>query len=170
MLRHPLCTHKRVYSLRLLNLVPTSSSDSAEVGSHLHLLEDKEHEGKYWKQPTILVVEDDPLLKEYVTDLLKMHHYSVFTTENMQEALKYLEDPNESIQLLFSDIRIPGYGSGVTLALKARQLRPSLNILLTTGFVEEYLKDKLDDSFPIIEKPYFPNELINKIQSILGKG
>ncbi len=64
---------------------------------------------------TILVIEDEPLLLEYVVDLLSAFGYRVLSASPTEEALHYLKDSVCQIDLMFSDIRIPGGMNGLAL-------------------------------------------------------
>lgn len=119
------------------------------------------------KQYSVLVVEDDPLMLDCLTILLGESQYNVLTATSDEAAIAYLKDPSQSIDLMFSDIRLKGSASGIELAQMATSLRSDMKILLTTGFELEFLENNPGDNFHIIQKPYLPSELLTKIDSIL---
>ena len=84
---------------------------------------------------TILVVEDNDMVREYVESELKALGYRVIVTRNAPAALDILRGP-EKIDLLFSDVVMPGGMFGPELAREAARLRPGLKILLTSGYTE----------------------------------
>jgi PAS domain S-box-containing protein len=84
----------------------------------------------------ILVVEDDATVLSLTTDMLTGLGYQVTSATHAAEALAVLHSGAE-IDLLFSDVVMPGGVSGVSLARTARELRPDLRVLLTSGFVGE---------------------------------
>jgi len=114
---------------------------------------------------TILVIEDEPLLLEYVVDLLSAFGYRVLSASNTEEALHYLKDSVCQIDLMFSDIRIPGGMNGLALAQEAQNWRPGLKVVMTTGFAIELLEDPAHQAFDILQKPYMPADLITTIRT-----
>ena len=118
---------------------------------------------------TILVIEDEPLLLEYIVDLLSECGYRVLPASNTEEALHYLKDSVCQIDLMFSDIRIPGGMNGIALARETQNWRPGLKVILTTGFAIELLEDQAHQAFDILHKPYMPAALITTIRTALGQ-
>lgn len=117
----------------------------------------------------VLAVEDNALLLNLVCCLLNDFGYTVFPASSTEEALDYLHNQKYSFDLLFTDIRMPGEMDGVSLARKMRQLRPDVKVLLTTGFAPEFLPEAGHDDFPILQKPYSPDDLANTVREILGR-
>jgi CheY-like chemotaxis protein len=117
----------------------------------------------------VLVVEDDADVREVtgaaVTDL----GYRVREAANAREALEVLRS-DADIDLLFSDVVMPGGMNGAELAAEARRLRPGLRVLLTSGDAGAILsrQDIDDGSVDVIEKPYPHKDLANRIRTILG--
>ena len=83
------------------------------------------------KSATILVVEDEPVVREGVVQLLDHAGYRVFDTFNATDALKLLAEHPE-ISVLLTDVSMAGM-SGMELAHKARTVRPDLRVVLTSG-------------------------------------
>ncbi|MBV8170036.1 MAG: PAS domain S-box protein, partial [Alphaproteobacteria bacterium] len=84
----------------------------------------------------VLVVEDDPFVRDTVLALLEPRGYRVTTAENAAEALALLRaDPR--INVLFTDLVMPGGLSGLELARAARAMQPALQILITSGYAEQ---------------------------------
>ncbi len=84
---------------------------------------------------TILVVEDDALVRNYVVAQLKSLGYDVLTAANAAEALKII-DQAETLDLLFTDVIMPGGMNGRQLSDAAAKLRPGLKVLFTSGYTE----------------------------------
>jgi DNA-binding NtrC family response regulator len=118
---------------------------------------------------TILVIEDEPLLLEYIVDLLSECGYRVLPATNSKEALHYLQDSVYQIDLMFSDIRIPGGMNGMALARETQNWRPGLKVILTTGFAIELLEDPAHQAFDILQKPYMPADLLTTIRRTLAQ-
>lgn len=117
---------------------------------------------------TILLVEDNDLVRAHVLKQLQMLGYSVITSCNGAEGLAELEKPQE-IDLLFSDIVMPGDMDGIKLADAARALRPDLKILLTSGYSENAIIDNgtFDASLKLLPKPYSRTLLATTLRSLL---
>lgn len=116
---------------------------------------------------TILFVEDDLDLLDFSGKVLKKLGYHVFTAENAEAALQVLTNPTISLDLLISDIRLPGDIDGVELAKQALKLRTNLKILLASGYASYFVEQTIGN-FPFIEKPYYPQKLNQTIQALIG--
>jgi CheY-like chemotaxis protein len=116
----------------------------------------------------ILVVEDNAMVRAYVESELKALGYRVIVTRNAPAALDILRGP-EKIDLLFSDVVLPGGMFGPELAKEATRLRPRLKILLTSGYTEHPVEasDGLGHEVRILNKPYRRHELAAVLRSAL---
>jgi PAS domain S-box-containing protein len=114
---------------------------------------------------TVLVVEDDSIVRAYAVFCLESLNYRVFTAEGGLDALEKLERHGE-IDILFSDIEMPGGMTGWELAGRARKLRPHLKILLTSGYYPETPAAK-STSVAILNKPYSDTYLGRHIRELL---
>ncbi len=120
---------------------------------------------------TILVVEDDDMVRSYVESELKALGYSVVVTRNGPAALAILRGP-EKIDLLFTDVVMPGGMFGTELAKEAARLRPNLKIVLTSGY-SEHPVDAIDGDgceVRILNKPYRQHDLAAILRSVLNGG
>lgn len=119
---------------------------------------------------TILVVEDDPAVREAVVWVLKLMGYDTREAENGPAALEAL-DQDPTIDLMFSDVVMPKAMSGVELAQEARRRHPDLKILLTTGYsATEINRAPLGESgIRVITKPYANDDLDNLLREILAE-
>jgi len=114
---------------------------------------------------TILVVEDNDMVRTYVEKELKELGYRVIATRNGPEALEILRQPRE-IDLLFTDVVMPGGMFGPELAREASRLRPELKVLFTSGYTEQPVQ-ALDGEGHILNKPYRRNDLALMLRSVL---
>jgi signal transduction histidine kinase/CheY-like chemotaxis protein len=117
---------------------------------------------------TILVVEDNELVRSYVEKELKELGYRVIATRNGPEALAILRQPRE-IDLLFTDVVMPGGMFGPELAKQASRLRPELKVLFTSGYTEHPVQplDGLNGDARILNKPYRRNDLALMLRTVL---
>lgn len=116
---------------------------------------------------TVLVVEDEPFARMYAAQLLADQGYAVIETESAAEAILALRDHPE-IALLFSDIRLPGDINGLSLAARARALRPRLPILLTSGYAQSPDLD-IPRRSKFLPKPYTAQMLLDTARELVGQ-
>jgi signal transduction histidine kinase/CheY-like chemotaxis protein len=120
---------------------------------------------------TILVVEDDALVRNYVVAQLKGLGYDVLTAANAAEALKII-DQAKTLDLLFTDVIMPGGMNGRQLSDAAAKLRPGLKVLFTSGYTENAIvhHGRLDAGVLLLAKPYRKSDLAKMIRQALGNG
>jgi CheY-like chemotaxis protein len=111
----------------------------------------------------VLMVEDDPIVATMVGAALEDLGCAVTRATNGDEALALLNDGVE-IEILFSDVVMPGRLSGVELAKEARVLRPDLGVVLTTGYSEEVARLR---GIRVLAKPYRMEALARALQAEL---
>ena len=118
----------------------------------------------------ILVVEDNASLRETVTVQLVGLGYQVIAAENAEAALSVLENSGHHVDLLLTDIIMPGALDGIDLADIARRLRPDLKVLLTSGFPGDPLdrKSSAASAHQLLAKPYRQEELARAVRAALG--
>ena len=113
----------------------------------------------------VLLVEDDSEVAALVQDMLRDLGYEVIHSSNAAAALGALADARR-IDLVFSDIMMPGGTSGIELAREIRLRRPGLPILLTSGFAERSRNDALALDIPVLAKPYGLEDLRQAIAQL----
>jgi PAS domain S-box-containing protein len=119
---------------------------------------------------TILVVEDDPDVRDMIVGILSDLGYQTLVATNGPEALAILND-GHSVDLLFTDIVMPAGMSGTDLARQASRLRPDLKVLLSSGYTREANQWRsARGDFPFIAKPYRPTTLGKKLEEVLAGG
>jgi PAS domain S-box-containing protein len=119
---------------------------------------------------TILVVEDDALVRTYVTQQLHGLGYKTRVAANAAEALAIVEE-GFRFELLFTDIVMPGPMNGRALATEVRKRRPGVRILFTSGYTDEAAVQggRLDPGAVLLSKPYRTAELARKIREALER-
>jgi len=118
---------------------------------------------------TIFVVEDDPLVRSFVTAQLQSLGYRTIAAPDSKVALELIEAGQE-FDLLFTDVVIPGGMSGRELADEVAKRRPGLKVLYTSGYTDNAIvhHGKLDDGVLLLTKPYRRNQLAEMIRKALG--
>ncbi|MHC2619648.1 PAS domain S-box-containing protein [Bradyrhizobium huanghuaihaiense] len=120
---------------------------------------------------TIFVVEDDALVRNFVTAQLQSLGYKTVAAPDSRAALELIEG-GQAFDLLFTDVVIPGGISGRELAEKVAKLRPGLKVLYTSGYTDNAIvhHGKLDDGVLLLTKPYRRNQLAEMIRKALNGG
>jgi signal transduction histidine kinase len=118
---------------------------------------------------SILVVEDDALVREYVVTQIGSLGYHTLAASNAAEALVIIDGP-ERIDLLFTDVIIPGGMNGRELAIEALTRRQALKILYTSGYTENAIvhHGRLDAGVLLLPKPYRRSDLARMIRTALA--
>lgn len=117
----------------------------------------------------ILVVDDEPDLMELAKESLELAGYKVTTASSGKEALKKLQKEN-GIDLLFSDVVMPGILNGYELAEQALKIRPTLKVLLTSGYTSKAFLQTGHTQFQggLLDKPYNLKNLLGRIDNIFN--
>ena len=117
---------------------------------------------------SILIVEDDALVREYVVTHVNRFGYRTMAAANAAEALAII-DGAERIDLLFTDVIIPGGMNGRQLATEALKRRPELKVLYTSGYTENAIvhHGRLDAGVLLLPKPYLSSDLARMLRVAL---
>ena len=120
---------------------------------------------------TILVVEDEELVREFVASLLRDCGYKVLQAGNGVEALTVWRDAAAQIDLLLTDVVMPQKMSGIELADKLRREKEQLRVIFTSGYSLELLDDQVRSrtEFNFLPKPYAPAKLKELIRTCLDR-
>ncbi|NWC95617.1 MULTISPECIES: response regulator [unclassified Pseudomonas] len=113
---------------------------------------------------TILVVEDDAIVRMLIVDVLEELEFQVLEAPDAEKALDIVNDTSQTIDLMMTDHGLPGM-SGVELANKARALRPALPILFASGYAENI---DVPAGTQVIAKPFSIDQLRDKVKSMLA--
>jgi signal transduction histidine kinase/CheY-like chemotaxis protein len=113
----------------------------------------------------ILVVEDDSLVRAYVVAQIQSLGYTTLTAGDGQEALSVLRS-SDPVDLLFTDVIMPGSMDGRELSIEALKLRPALKVLFTSGYTENAIGEdgRLDPDVLLLAKPYSRADLARMIR------
>jgi CheY-like chemotaxis protein len=116
---------------------------------------------------TVLVVEDDQALRAYTVETLMELGYRVLQAANGAEALAIID--HEQVDLLFTDVVMPGGLNGRQLAEEASKRRPRLKVLYTTGYARNAIvhHGRLDPGVHLVGKPFSYAELAAKVRAVL---
>jgi len=127
----------------------------------------KEPENELWGTGTILLVEDEPMVRTVAERALTRHGYQVLTATNGEEALEIVNRGDE-LALMISDVVMP-LMDGPTMVREARKTRPEVPILFMSGYAEEQLRKSIDiANVAFLPKPFSMQELAEAVRSVLA--
>jgi DNA-binding NtrC family response regulator len=120
---------------------------------------------------TIILVEDEDMVREVAMRLLKRQGYRVHAYANGGEAMMAAGEIREEFHLLITDVVMPGI-NGRVLAQNLRALRPSMKVLFTSGYTGDVMihHGMLDEGIEFIAKPYTLEQLANRVRDVLDSG
>jgi CheY-like chemotaxis protein len=142
-------------------LVPPPSSDTQTVA----------RQSMARGTETILVAEDEPVLRELVVNILEFCGYRIYQAESGPAAVKVWEQHRGEIKLLLTDMVMPGGMSGRQLAERLQQDEPGLKVIYTSGYSPGMAgKDiALLEGFNFLAKPYPPRKLAQAVRESLDE-
>jgi CheY-like chemotaxis protein len=121
------------------------------------------------RTPSILVVEDEMLIRFAISDYLQHCGFRVHVANDAAEAVKILEK-GDPVDLVFSDVVMPGEMNGFGLAQWIRKNRPGLPVVLTSGDSKKAAVAKeLCENEPFFGKPYDMMQVVAKIRTLITK-
>jgi CheY-like chemotaxis protein len=113
------------------------------------------------QKPIILVVEDEPFLRFLVADVLEKEGFAVAEAANAENALRVLESRRD-INLVFTDIQLPGDLDGMDLVRQVQQRWPHIQMVITSGRTRPSSAEMPNEG-RFIAKPYSPQDLVREI-------
>jgi CheY-like chemotaxis protein len=123
---------------------------------------------------TILLVDDEPDVRAVARDVLAAKGYRILEAGNAEEAFRVAQEHGEPIDLLLTDVVMPGL-HGHELAARLRAQRPGLKVLYMSGFTlvqaqHEMLETRagLEPGSPLLPKPFTPDNLTKKVGEVLA--
>ena len=116
----------------------------------------------------VLLVEDEDLLRKPIREILEMNGYAVLEAGNGEAALRLAEQYAEPIDLLLTDVIMPGV-NGRELAEQLTAQRPNLRVLFMSGYTNNMVVHHgiLEEGLAFLEKPFTPEALAVKIRQVL---
>jgi CheY-like chemotaxis protein len=119
---------------------------------------------------TILLVEDDPVVRHVVRLLLELEGNAVLEAKDGDDAITVLNGYQGPLDLLLTDVMMPGL-SGAEVCDRVRERRPGLPTLFISGFYPEavFPDHRLPDASAFLAKPFMPEELVDAVDGLLGQ-
>jgi signal transduction histidine kinase len=119
------------------------------------------------RRETILLVEDEPMLRELARTILKDYHYQVLEAGTGVEALKVWDQHHGQVDLLLTDMVMPEGMNGRELAEKLKVSKPNLKVIYTSGYSAEVMGTGLGRDTRFLQKPYPPPQLARTVRECL---
>jgi DNA-binding response OmpR family regulator len=119
---------------------------------------------------SILVVEDEVLIRLAIAEYLRECGYKVHEATHAAEAVAVLESPEVLVDVVFSDVVMPGEMDGFGLARWVRANRPGVEVILTSTVDRSAeVAGMLCEAGPLMKKPYEPQSVVERIKQLLAK-
>lgn len=118
---------------------------------------------------TILLVEDEPMVRDLVKSILQANGYSVLEAQQGTEAIQIVEQHAEPIHLLLTDVILPGGMSGRDIAQVVTSLYPGIKVLYMSGYTDNVIMEPgvLDPDVNFLQKPFRSVDLLYKVREVL---
>jgi len=118
------------------------------------------------KRPVVLIVEDELLLRMNAVDMIAAAGFEAIEAANADEAIEILENRRD-IDVVFTDIQMPGSMDGLKLARAVRGRWPPIKIVATSGLVNVNETD-LPEGGRFLAKPYHPHQIAGVLREVIG--
>lgn len=119
---------------------------------------------------TILLVEDEDMLRKLAHQTLSMHGYTVLEAANGDAAVSIAKQYADAIHLLLTDVIMPGM-SGKEVAHRVGQARPGTRVLFMSGYTDDAILHQgvLEEGANFLQKPFAPELLVRKVREVLSQ-
>jgi PAS domain S-box-containing protein len=120
---------------------------------------------------TILLVEDEDMVRQLAERVLREHGYAVLVSSCGKEALAVAEQHSQSIELMITDVIMPGGMNGKQLADRMKTIRPEMKVLYISGYADGSLFSNAgqEAQIQLLEKPFSPQNLVRKVRQLLDE-
>ena len=152
----------------VVNMIFPVADNMADAARSVRHREDDTHSGAAGGKLAVMVVEDNEDVRELAVSVLGLAGYTVMSAPSGEQALAMLEEGAE-VDLLFTDVIMPGGMNGLELIRQARKLRPDLPVLATTGYMDDLPDRGRSTDLKILAKPYRHETLLEQVQAALKK-
>jgi CheY-like chemotaxis protein/nitrogen-specific signal transduction histidine kinase len=123
------------------------------------------------REVVVLVCEDDEAVRSVMASALSSAGYSVLVAATPDRALELHEQSREPIELVVTDVVMPGM-SGLELGRRLARRSPGIKVLLVSGYPQEVLERQgaMEGDFELLEKPFRPQDLLARVQGLISRG
>jgi DNA-binding NtrC family response regulator len=114
-------------------------------------------------KPFVLIVDDEPLVRKVLTEMLAHSDFAAVEAENTSQALRILRTSGPKITALITDVRMPGILDGVDLAKFTQNSWPWIKVIVTTGFAES-VRERVPHNVRLLPKPWKIDEMMSYLR------
>lgn len=120
---------------------------------------------------TILIAEDEEIVKKFLTGILQRAGYTVIAAANGEEAVSRFREHNAQISLVVSDVVMPKK-NGREICEEIRSLRPDIKFIFISGYTADIILQKgiVEEGIEFVTKPFSKNEILQKVRNVLDRG
>jgi two-component system, response regulator PdtaR len=122
----------------------------------------------FQESPVVLLVEDEPLVRMSAADDLQEAGFQVLEAANADVALAVLEARSGEVQVLFTDVDMPGSMDGLALAKSVQRRWPHISLLISSGYHRPHPR-QLPDEGRFLPKPYHPEAVVRHIRELVTR-
>ena len=115
--------------------------------------------------PTILVVDDEPAIRDIASRILRRAHYTVLTAPDGPSALRLASEHPGTIHYLLTDVVMP-HMPGNELARRLTEIRPTTRVLYMSGYAEPMLANGTSTQVRLLDKPFTPDQLLTALADL----
>jgi CheY-like chemotaxis protein len=137
-------------------------ADESSVGQLRKVSEPNQH---HMGERICLVVDDEPAIRTYLGAVLQRRGLQIFEAGNAVEALRILRDRGSQIDLLITDIQMPGDMDGIDLAYSVKTSFSTLPVIVISGY-----SDKAAKGFTLVRKPFSPDAILQAVDEVMPRG
>jgi two-component system cell cycle sensor histidine kinase/response regulator CckA len=142
---------------------------AGDLPASLRPVASKVEHGDLTGKGVVLLVEDEDAVRSFASRALRLRGYEVLDVDSAEAALKLIETPDLQIDLLVSDVVMPGH-DGPTLANLAHERRPELRVVFMSGYAEDSIRRNLvDHDFLFLSKPFSLVDLTAKVKEAMSR-
>jgi two-component system cell cycle sensor histidine kinase/response regulator CckA len=116
-----------------------------------------------------LIVDDEPSIRAYLKVILQRECFHVLEAENAAQALRTVQRLDGGVDVIVSDIKMPGEMDGIDLVHSLRNSYPGVPIILISGYADDDSVKQATASFVFIQKPFVPDTLLKAVQKVMAE-
>ena len=153
----------------IVSLIFPAANDDER--NHEAALKPREFKIKHGEKKTVLVVEDEPRVRRYTCRTFRSFGFNVLEAEDANRAMQMLKTHQQEVDLVFTDIILPGNTNGRDLAQHAIVKYPGLDVILTSGFDKVDVGSETQEThkLPIMKKPFSKEDLSIMLSNIMSR-
>jgi len=118
---------------------------------------------------TILLIEDDHVIRELYSKIFGFNGYRVIEATDGEDGIEKFKEHRDEIRLLITDVMMPNRNGKETYE-EITRIRDDVKVIFTSGFNSELTRTLRDEGFNYLQKPFSPQDLLQKITEVLADG